>query len=367
MSTLGIIFSNIHDNNMSELTSKRTVASIPFFGRYRLVDFALSNMVNSGITKVGIITKSNYQSLMDHVGSGKDWDLARHNGGLSILPPFGVKESTLYKYRLEALKNVTDYLSKSSEEDVLMSDSDMVCNIDFKPFMDLHQKSNADITMLYVKKNMSEIPSDYSVLKVGKNHQVEGITYGSKEERVNMYTNIILIDRMYLINLVSEAMQNGYKSLMKDVIEPNIGKRRIFAYEFKGYYEEMTSIQKYYVENMRFLKEEIRDEVFRHRNIYTKIKDSAPTKYGRNAVVENSVIADGCIIEGEVRNSIIFRGVKVAKSCKIENSIIMQNTITGENVTLNYVITDKNVIIRDGRKLSGCETLPFFISKSTVV
>ena len=158
MSVVGLIFSNIHDGNIPELTVKRTIASVPFCGRYRLIDFALSNMVNSGINKVGIITKSNYQSLMDHIGSGKDWDLARHSGGLYILPPFGVHDNnSLYTTRLEALKNVMGFLSKSTEEYVVMSDSDMVCNINFREIIKEHAARNADITMVYSPKKKKEI------------------------------------------------------------------------------------------------------------------------------------------------------------------------------------------------------------------
>ena len=366
---LGLIFSNIHDDNVPELTAKRTVGSIPFCGRYRLVDFALSNMVNSDVAKVGIITKSNYQSLMDHIGSGKDWDLARHYGGLYILPPFGVLESnSLYTTRLEALKNVIGFLSKSTEEYVIMSDSDMVCNMDFRPIIKKHVETGAIITCVYVdKKRDSVVGKNNAYITVDSDSVVKEMVFDSKEENVRLYTNICIVERRTLINLIGEAMAHGKKHFLKDVVIPMIKAGKIHAFKHEGYYEEITSLGKYYDESMRFLNRETREEVFRKANVYTKVKDSAPTKYGDNSVVKNSLVADGCQIEGEVYNSIIFRGVKVGRGTVVKNSILMQNTITGENITLNCVIADKNVVIKDGRNLSGHETHPFFLSKGTVI
>lgn len=367
MSALGLIFSNIHDNNVPELTSKRTVASIPFGGRYRLIDFALSNMVNSEITKVGVITKSNYRSLMDHVGSGKDWDLARHYGGLYILPPFDNQGGSLYTTRLEALKNVVGFLAGSKEDFVVMSDSDMVCNIDFKPILKRHIEVNADITLVYVKKQRKEVHGSNNSFLTIKDGRVESLTFDSDKKEVNLYTNICIVSRTLLINLINETLSRGNSHFIKDVIIPHISNLRIYGYEHNGYYEEMSSLQKYYDESMRFLKREVRDEVFRTASVYTKVKDSTPTRYGINSVVKNSLVADGCDIEGEVYNSIVFRGVKVAKGAVVKNCILMQNTIIGENANMNCIITDKNVIVRDRRNLSGCEVHPFFVSKGSVI
>ena len=366
--TLGLIFSNIHDNNVPELTVKRTVASIPFCGRYRLIDFALSNMVNSSIAKVGVITKSNFQSLMDHLGSGKDWDLARHYGGLYILPPFGVLENnSLYTTRLEALKNVLGFLSKSTEEYVVMSDSDMVCNINFNPIIKKHVESGAVMTLVYVDKKREHVSGASNAFLTVKDDVVTDLAYDTKDEDVHLYTNICVVERRVLINLITEAMSHGKRHFLKDIVIHELKAGRIGAYKHDGYYEEITTLNKYYKESMNFLNKDVREEVFRQANVYTKVKDSVPTKYGDNSVVKNSLIADGCQIEGEVYNSIIFRGVKVGRGTVVKNSILMQNTITGENITLNCVIADKNVVVKDGRMLSGHETHPFFISKGTVI
>lgn len=369
MSALGLIFSNIHDNNVPELTAKRTVASIPFCGRYRLIDFALSNMVNSDIAKVGIITKSNFQSLMDHIGSGKDWDLARHVGGLFILPPFGVSESSmLYTTRLEALKSVTGFLAKSHEEYVVMSDSDTVCSVDFKPIIAEHISKGNDMTLVYVKKHRSAVGGRGNVfLNIAPGGKVDEIVYDSKDEEVNVFTNMIVISRTLLTSLLAEAFSHGATSFVKDVISGQLPYGRIGAYEHKGYYEEITSLQKYYDENLNFLKRETREEVFGKANVYTKVKDSVPTHYGDNSIVNNSIIADGCRIEGEVYNSIIFRGVSVGRGAVVKNCVLMQNTTVGEQASMNCIITDKNVFVKERRNLSGSENHPFYVSKGTIV
>ena len=368
MSVLGLIFSNIHDNNVPELTAKRTVASIPFCGRYRLIDFALSNMVNSDITKVGIITKSNFQSLMDHIGSGKDWDLARHYGGLYILPPFGVTESSmLYSTRLEALKSVTGFLTKSHEEYVVMSDSDMVCAIDFKPIIAEHVANGADMTLVYVKKDGYASGKDNVFLNVGQGGVVTGVSYGETVGEANLFTNIVVISRTLLLSLLSEAFAHGCNSFVKDIIATHVPFGKVYAYRHVGYYEEITSMQKYYEENLNFLNRNLRDEIFRKTNVYTKVKDSTPTRYGGNSICNNSLVADGCNIEGEVYNSIIFRGVTIGRGAVVKNCVLMQNTIIGANASMNCIITDKNVIIKDRRVLSGSENHPFYISKGTVI
>ncbi|MBO4323204.1 MAG: glucose-1-phosphate adenylyltransferase subunit GlgD, partial [Clostridia bacterium] len=197
--------------------------------------------------------------------------------------------------------------------------------------------------------------------------RVKSIAFDSSDETVKHYTNICIISRTLLLNLINETLSRGNSHFIKDVLIPHISTLRIYGHKHEGYYEEMSSLQKYYDESMRFLNREIRDEVFRTASVYTKVKDSMPTRYGENAVVKNALIADGCTIEGEVYNSIIFRGVKVAKGAVVKNCVLMQNTIINENASVNCIITDKNVIIRDRRNLSGCEVHPFFISKGSVI
>ncbi len=370
MRAVGIIFSNIHDDNVPELVRERTLGSIPFGGRYRLIDFPLSNMVNSGIDTVGIITKSNYQSLMDHVGSGKDWDLARKDGGVIILPPFGDAESnSLYTSRLEALKGITSFLFRADEEYVVMTDCDAICPLDYNEILDFHIKNHADITLVYKKIEKDNYFSENATTFDVVDDRIVGVNY--KENLVkansNVFTNVFVLKKSLLQNIVMDSITHNKRHFMADVVASSLKSMKIMGYENKGFYAGITSLQAYYDSNMMMLDEKVRHEVFGDRSVFTKIRDSAPTKYGNSAIIKNSLIADGCTIEGEVENSIIFRNVKVARGAVVRNSIIMQNTQLGENSVVNCIITDKNVVIRDKRVLSGSENHPFYIGKGIMV
>ena len=371
MRAVGIIFSNIHDHNVPELARIRTLGSIPFGGRYRLIDFPLSNMVNSGIYTVGIITKNNYQSLMDHVGSGKDWDLARKDGGVIILPPFGdTDNSSLYTSRLEALKGITNFLFRADEEYVVMTDCDAVSRINYNEVIESHVRNHADITLVYKQLERSEyIEKNATTFDVDKNGRIVKVNYKTKLEDgvANVFTNVFVMKKSLLQNIVMDSISHNKRHFMTDVIADNLHSMKIMRYEHKGFYAGITSLQAYYESNLNILKSEVRHEIFGDRSVFTKIRDSAPTKYGNSAIVKNSMIADGCVIEGEVENSILFRNVKVARGAVVKNSIVMQNTVLGENSTLNCIIADKNVVIKDKKTLSGSENHPFYIGKGIMI
>ena len=378
MKAAGLIFSNIHDASIPELTKPRTMASIPFGGRYRLIDFALSNMVNSDITTVGLITHNNYQSLLDHLGTGKDWDLARRSGGIRILPPFitsGTRgDDKLYNTRLQALIGVKNFVENCGADNVIISDCNMICNIDYTEALNKHIANNADITIITKLVNTHELkfPLDKYIRIVDSNESgeiVEYLPYDRQEGELHINTNMMIIKRAYLLDLIDEADARGYDSFSKDIIMKNIGKRRFFAFEYDGYFNYIDSMQKYFFCNMKMLDSSKRKLVFhvKNRPVYTKVRNSAPTRYTESAKVTNSIIADGCVIEGVVENSILFRGVRVGKGTVIKNSILLQDTYTGDDVYLNCVVTDKDVTIKDGKMLSGHETLPFYIGKGTTV
>ena len=378
MKAAGLIFSNIHDASIPELTKPRTMASIPFGGRYRLIDFALSNMVNSDITTVGLITHDNYQSLLDHIGTGKDWDLARRSGGIRILPPFITSSSRgdgkLYQTRLEALVGVRNFIENCGADHVIISDCNMICNIDFTDALDNHIANDADITVITKLVNTNELkfPLDRYIKVVEYNEKGEitdYCTYDNQQGELHINTNMMIIKREYLLSLVNEAESRGYDSFSRDVMRRNLGKHRFFAYEYDGYFNYIDSMQKYFFCNMKMLDSSKRKLVFhvKNRPVYTKVRNSAPTRFTESAKVTNSIVADGCVIEGVVENSILFRGVKVGKGTVVKNCILLQNTYTGDDVYLNCVVTDKDVTIKDGKMLSGHETLPFYIGKGTTV
>ncbi len=370
MRAVGIIFSNIHDSNVPELVRVRTLGSIPFGGRYRLIDFPLSNMVNSGIDTVGIITKNNYQSLIDHVGSGKDWDLARKDGGVIILPPFGDNDNkSLYTTRLEALKGITNFLFRADEDYVVMTDCDSVSRINYNDVIEAHIKNRADITLVYKKcvpdRSAEESPVAFDLV----DNRIVGITQLNEDTdtECNVFINVFVLKKSLLQNIVMDAISHNKKHFLADVVAANLKGMKIMGYEYTGFYAGITSLQAYFDSNLALLDEGNRHELFGDRSVFTKIRDSAPTKYGSNAKVVNSMIADGCTIEGEVENSIIFRNVKVARGTKVKNSIIMQNTVLGENCSLNCIIADKNVTITDKKVLSGSENHPFYVGKGIMI
>ncbi|MCH5152061.1 MAG: glucose-1-phosphate adenylyltransferase subunit GlgD [Clostridiales bacterium] len=366
-STLGIIFSNTQDRNVPELSKVRTMASIPFAGRYRLIDFALSNMVNAGITAVGIVTKNNYMSLIDHLGSGKDWDLARKGGGIILLPPYSSETEVPYNTRLEAFKGILDFLAHRREEYVVIYDCDGVAKIDIADFLRFHEANNADVTMAYHEENSVEA-YHYMTLNTDKTGRVTALNVNPRVNgKFNLYINVMAIRREFLMDVIQNSVQRGYTSFSKDVLAKNVDTIRIFGYKYDGYYAGIDSLQAYYRHSMEQLDKKVRDELFGARDVYTKVRDSAPSRYLEGATVTNSLISDGCTIEGTVENSILFRGVKVGKGSVVKNSIIMQKTTIGSNVSLDCVITDKNVVISDKRHLAGCEELPYFIAKGRMV
>ncbi len=366
-SAIGVIFSNMHEETVPELVRRRTMASIPFGGRYRIIDFTLSNMVNSGITTVGLVTSNNYRSLIDHIGSGKDWDLARKDGGVILLPPFSEKNDKLYTTRLEALSSLTGFLSRRKEKYVVLADCDGVAKFDISDIIRYHEGKNADVTLVthYGKvgnrSNFVLVDSD----KEGRAVEIKHAPHVEEGTKANIFVNLMVINREFLLNIVEDSIAHGFTSFENDILVKQVAGLKIYHYDFKGYYAGIDSMSAYYKHNMELLEKDVRDELFGDRDIYTKVRDSAPSKYGEEAVVKNSLISDGCIIEGVVENSILFRGVKVAKGAVVKNSVIMQDNYIGENTSLNCVITDKNVVISDRKTLSGCSTLPYFIQKGT--
>ncbi|MBQ7352893.1 MAG: glucose-1-phosphate adenylyltransferase subunit GlgD [Clostridia bacterium] len=377
MSAAGIIFSNIHDNNIPELTRNRTMASVPFGCRYRLIDFALSNMVNSNINNVSVITHYNYQSLMDHIGSGKDWDLARRSGGIKMLTPFitayANSTNALYSTRLEALKSVNNSISKIVDDYVVLSDCDVICNIDLNDMIKYHIENDADLTMAVKRVNLTKEQAKINVLVdsdiTGRIVDVQAYpTLFEGEADINL--NIMVMSRKYLQEVVLDSIAHNYTSLTKDIILKGLKRRNYHIYRYDGYFACITSPQDYYTSSMELINDKnVRKQLFgvKNRPVYTKVRNSAPTYYSPEAKVKNSLIADGCEIYGEVENSIIFRGAKIGKGSVVKNCILFQDTYTGENVTLNCVISDKNVVIRDNKHLSGDETLPFYLAKGKMI
>ena len=367
---LGIIYASTYDQSLPELTNMRTMGSVPFGGRYRLIDFPLSNMVNSGISKVGVITKSNYRSLMDHLGTGKPWDLSRKREGMFILPPFNSAEDSggLFANRIDALVGCASFISSSTNEYVLLCDCNTICNIDINLLFDAHEQSGADITAAYCHGTVPALNNTmtFDLDSDGRIKEIAISSVGGEEGDYSL--NVFLLKKSLLERLISQAASMHYTDFERDLIQANVGVLKICGYKTEGFVVTLDSLKSFYDANMALLDLNNRSELFcRERPVYTKVRDEVPAIYGLGAAVKNSLVADGCKIEGTVENSILFRGVTIGKDAVVKNSIIMQGCYIGNGADLDYCICDKGVLVADNRRLAGYASYPLYLPRDTRV
>ena len=345
---IGILYAYVHEERVRELTENRVMASIPYGGRYRLVDFPLSNMVNSGINKVGVITEENYQSLMDHLGSGKAWDLSRKREGLYLLPPFGA-ETARTEGKISSLASIQRFLKNSHEEYVLLSDCDTVANIDFKDVFRFHSEKEADITVIYRHGASPDTDKNVVYTVDPEGFVRDMLVKRGSDADCNYGMGMCLIGRKKL-------MQRHLRDL------------KVFGYEFIGTAYSINSFSSYFNANMALMDPKVRTQLFHaDRPIFTKVRDDMSARYGLGSVVTNSIVADGCVIDGEVENCILFRGVRVKKGAKLKNCVIMQDTVIGEGTRLDYVVADKEVVFDNNRTMMGYQSYPVYVSKGSRV
>ncbi len=373
---LGIIFPNSYDAVVPELVNERLMASIPFASRYRMVDFILSSMVNCGIDNISIIVRNNYHSLMDHLGSGREWDLTRKNGGLNIFPPYSEKSMKVYSGRVDALASILDFLKDQKEKYVAMSDANIAVNFDFKAMLDYHIESGADVTIAYAKQPIPEceLKSNtvnsrdmYYTLSLDGD-RIKKICINPREEGIQNYSmNIYIMERERLISMINTAFVRGILHFMRDIVANSLDKMNVRGFEYTGYLARISDMKSYFDENMKLLDNENLDALFSANPIYTKIRDDNPTRYINGAKAANIMAADGCVIEGEVENSVLFRGVKIGKGARVKNCVLMQDTVIEEGADIEYMITDKNVTITAGKNVRGTDSFPVFVAKYQVV
>lgn len=373
-SALGIIFPNNYDHLVPELVSVRLMASIPFASRYRLIDFVLSGMANNDIDNISIMVSNNYHSLMDHLGSGRAWDLVRKNGGLHIFPPYAERNGIAYTGRVTTLASILDNLRDQKEQYVVISDCNTIANFDYKAMIAAHIEKGADVTIAYTQQ---EIPHGLMNLDAAQGFYY---TYAIDEDRINkIYVNskstgiqnlsmgIIVLERELLIDLINTAFVRGQKYFERDILLTQLGKLKVYGYKYDGYVARITSLKDYFDESMKLLDDHNLDALFDPAPVYTKIRDDNPSRYMLGASVKNTMAADGCLIEGEVENCILFRGVKIAKGAKVKNSILMQDTVVEAGASVEYIITDKEVTISAGKEMKGTDSFPVYIAKRQTV
>ena len=368
MSVMGIIFAN--DVAIDDLTTKRTMASLPFGGRYRQVDFHLANLTAGGIRHLGIVSRSNYQSLMNHVGSGEEWGLELGEGGLEFLTPYALGNDDRYRGKLENLHAVLDFLRYAEEEFVVLTDSSILTNLDIKDIVAKHEASGKDITIV-AKPGVANGQKVLDLALKLDNGDITDIVvnYPATEEYVASM-DIFVVGRQWLIEKVEACVARDQYHMDRDLVlgQWKRGDISINVYEYDGVALYNESTAEYFANSMALLDKDTRKGIFHgHHDIYTKVRDRVPTYYGANCDIENCLIADGCMLDGEVEDSVLFRQVTICEDAKVENCVIMNDTVVGEGAKLKYVILDKNVTVRPGAKLCGDKNHPIIVKRGEVV
>ena len=368
----GLIISGERTTRLKDLTLSRSTAAVPFGGRYRIIDFILSDMVNAGLTSVGLITEKNYHSLMDHLGSGKEWDLHRKRDGLFILPPFMTKDNAgVFRGTVDAIRSVIGYVRRTAEDYVILSWPRVVMNVDLVPMMEQHIATGADVTILYAEDGSLQPEAQSQDLRLimdekGRVTDMELDAY--RPRSVNRSCDVMILRKELLEYLVEEAFARGEYDFHRDILLKKYRTLNIMGYKYEGFLARVESIESYFTGNMALLNPDVQADLFNPRHpIYTKVKDEVAARYSVSAQVKNSLVADGCVIEGQVENSVLFRGVHVKPGARIFNSIIMQGAEIDENVLLDHVILDKGVKILPGRTLQGYDSFPIVIRKNQTV
>ncbi|MDD2431070.1 MAG: glucose-1-phosphate adenylyltransferase subunit GlgD [Firmicutes bacterium] len=369
---MGVLILAENQNILKELTMRRQLAAIPFGARYRIIDFALSNLVNAGIRNVGVFVQEKYRSLMDHLGIGKEWDLNRQRDGLFILPPEKYNDgsnSLVLNGDILLLRRHLDYLIRSKQEYVVIFNGPIVMNIDLKRMFEKHLASNADISLLYQVDSSERQRTSNTEILTDQDSRVTSIKINPfVNSSLKMLLDTFIMKRTLLIELVDSAVAEGGFDLVRDILIKNLKSLRIYGCEFSGYARKINSLECYFKTSMELLDPKVSEELFfAHGPIFTKVKNEPPVIYTKDADVKNSLVANGCRIEGTVENSILFRGVKIEKGAQVKNSIIMQKSSIGNGSALENVIIDKDCVISPNKRLMGAATYPLVIGKATVL
>ncbi|MBR2879382.1 MAG: glucose-1-phosphate adenylyltransferase subunit GlgD [Oscillospiraceae bacterium] len=366
----GIVYAYHSFPELRELGAHRTGASLPFCGRYRLIDIALSSLQNAGIHDVGVIMQKGYQSLMDHLGSGKTWDMARKEGGMNMLPPYGLPDSHkgVYEGTMEALSAIRTYIADTVKVDyLLVTRGDLCANIDMEALTKKHMEGDADITCVVHPEVTNYIHHRVEVDENGFVTQL--LSRQTTGERGYAMLETYMISRKKLLEMIDWCAEGGRLHFHKDALQHFLGEGwKIATVMHEGFARHITCVSDYWDANMDMLDPELRAQVFpADRPVSTRERSDVSTYYAAGSKVRNSLVADGCVIEGELENCIVFGGVKVGAGSVLHNCIIMHDTVIGENVSLNCVISDKNVKIAPYNSLKGNRRLPIVIPKGSKI
>ena len=370
MKVMGIIFAN--DASVDALTSSRTMASLPFGGRYRQVDFHLSNMAAAGIRHVGIVSRHNYQSLMNHVGSGEEWGLEMEEGGLEFLTPYAMSVTNTYRGKLDALHSVLGFLEYGSDDEyVIMADSAVLSNMDLNAVLESHIASGKDITVV-TKAGIADGKKQLDLaLKLDEKGQITDMAVDYVADNSYLASmDVFVLSKVWLREKVKEFIARNLFHMDRDLVlgQWQKGEITLNVYEFQGVALYNDTPEEYFRNSLALIDSRVRHDLFGGNHpVFTRVRDRVPSYYGENCEVEDSIVADGCIIEGEVEKSVLFRDVTVCEGAEVEDCVIMNDTVVGEGAELKYVILDKDVTVRPGARLIGTKQSPIIIKRGETV
>jgi glucose-1-phosphate adenylyltransferase len=370
---IGLCLSDPHPDRASDGSPTRTLSAARFSGRYRLVDFVLSNMVNSKIYTIGMILNSHYQTLISHIGAGKDWDLARKSGGVTFFPPYHADERRSVNNELDGpLQRAAEFLVQSKDtEYIALADSSVIYNMNYRKVLEAHKKSNADVTAIYTRKKIT--PSErentvaFSISEEGRVIGVNNSPLGT--EVTNVSLGAYIINKRVFIQLTAGEKNCGMLRFTRSLLAGALERLNVASYEFKGYSAHICSVETFFHYNLDILDIDKRNSLFdfEGRQIFTNRRDSLPTKYGKQANIKNSIISDGCQIDGTVINSVICRNVIIGTGAVVKNCVLMDDTKVEKNVSLECIITDHSVVISENRKMMGYPTYPVYIERERII
>ena len=369
MNVMGIIFAN--DGAIGTLTDKRTTASVPFGGRYRQVDFHLTNMTAAGIRHIGIISRHNYQSLMHHIGSGEEWGLELGEGGLEFLTPYAMSTTDNYRGKLETLYSAMDFLEYGNDEYVIMSGSAIQSNMDMKKLLDAHIKSGKDITVVTKAGIANGVKQLDLAVKLDKNGEIAdmAVDYVAPADYLASM-DIFVLSKNWLMDRVKECVAHNLYHMDRDLVLGLWQKKAatVNIYQFSGIAMYNESVEEYFANSLALIDSDVRHNMFGgHHTVFTKVRDRVPSYYGENCHIDNSIVADGCMLDGDVKNSVLFRQVTICDGAHVEDCLIMNDSVVGENSELKCVILDKDVTVRPGSKLIGTPKNPIIIKRGEIV
>ena len=369
MKVMGLIFTN--DASLGELTNKRTMASLPFGGRYRQVDFALSNLSSAGIRHIGIISRHNYQSLMNHIGDGEEWGLELEQGGLEFLTPYATSVTDNYRGKLESLHTAMDSLCYLQDDYVVMIDSAILSNIDLNKVIAAHVASGKDVTVVTKEGIANGVKQLDLALKLDEKGEVVdmAVDYVAPADYVASM-DIFVLSKKFLLEKTEELIARNYYHMDWDLVLGGWqkGEVSVNVYPFDGVALYNESVAEYFANSLALINKEVRADLFgANHPVYTKVRDRVPSYYGEGCEIENCLGADGCMLEGEAEHSVLFRQVTICKDAEVEDCVIMNDSVVGEGAELKYVILDKDVTVRPGAKLIGTPNAPIIIKRGDTV